>query len=291
MATSTTRSTLDRIIATIGDLPASPAIVSSVMGLTSNPDSKIVDVSRVLSADQSLTAKILRLSNSSFYGRPKEVRSLQEAILLLGFSTLRSIVMATSAHLLYTRGVMNGPGGKLWRHSLASAIAARQVAKYVNHKQQEEIFIAALLHDIGKLVLLQKLPERYQEVISAVEAGEGSFFEVEAALLGFNHCEVASILLEQWHFPTVLSQAVFDHHSEPTSTDEGSICMSGVVQLGNLMAKELGIGFNDRGSLNLAEETPARMLALAEPDLARLLDETQEYYGVETGILEESCAA
>jgi putative nucleotidyltransferase with HDIG domain len=291
MTTSTTKSTLDRIISTVGDLPASPAIVSTVMGLTSNPDSKIVDVTRVLSADQSLTAKILKLSNSSFYGRPKEVQSLQEAILLLGFSTLRSIVIATSAHLLYTRGVMDGPGGKLWRHSLASAIAARQVAQHVGHKNQEEIFIAALLHDIGKLVLLQKLPDRYNEVIQRAERGEGSFFEVEASLLGFNHCEVASILLDQWHFPATLCEAVFHHHSEPTANGDGAISVSGVVQLGNLMAKDLGVGFNDRGSENLAAEPSARLLSLDQAQLAHLLEEAEEYYRVETGILEESCAA
>lgn len=91
-----TTSILDRIISTLGDLPASPAIVSTVMGLTSNPDSKVTEISKVLSADQSLTAKVLKLSNSSFYGRPKGVKTLQEAILLLGFFTVRSIVVATS---------------------------------------------------------------------------------------------------------------------------------------------------------------------------------------------------
>ena len=126
MATSQTKDPiLDRIISTLGDLPASPAIVSTVMGLTSNPDSKIVDISKVLSADQSLTAKVLKLSNSSFYGRPKEVKTLEEAILLLGFFTVRSIVIATSAHTMYTKEIAGNSPEKLWQHSLATAVAAR----------------------------------------------------------------------------------------------------------------------------------------------------------------------
>jgi len=289
MTTTTgARSTLDRIISTIGELPASPAIVSTVMGLTSNPDSKIVDVSRVLSADQSLTAKILKLSNSSFYGRPKGVQSLQEAILLLGFSTLRSIVVATSAHLMYTRGVMSGPGGELWRHSLATAVAARQVAKRIGHPQQEEIFIAALLHDIGKLVLLQKMPEQYKKVISTVEALGVTYFEAEASVFGFNHCDVAGILLEQWHFPNLLRDAIIAHHDAPVQPESGPVPIATLVNLGNHMARHLSLKAGAKPDLPLHEQPAAQILGLDETKLAALMAEAEEYYQNETGIFEGS---
>lgn len=289
MTTSTgARSTLDRIIATIGELPASPAIVSTVMGLTANPDSKIMDVSRVLSADQSLTAKILKLSNSSFYGRPKGVQSLQEAILLLGFSTLRSIVVATSAHLMYTRGILKGPGGDLWRHSLATAVAARQVAKQINHPMQEEIFIAALLHDIGKLVLLQKMPEQYQKVIATVENLGTSFFEAEASILGFNHCDVAGILLDQWHFPNVLRDAIVAHHDAPQPFESGPPPIAILVNLGNRMARNMGVGCKERFEASLEEQPSAILLKLDKTQLATLMTEIAEHYQNETGIFESA---
>jgi len=282
------RSTLDRIIATIGELPASPAIVSSVMGLTSNPDSKIMDVSRVLSADQSLTAKILKLSNSSFYGRPKGVQSLQEAILLLGFSTLRSIVVATSAHLMYTRGIMSGPGGDLWRHSLATAVAARQVAKRINHPMQEEVFIAALLHDIGKLVLLQKMPDQYKNVIATVQNLRVSFFEAEASILGFNHCEVAGILLEQWHFPDVLRQAIVAHHDAPQPFESGPPPIAMLVNLGNFMARNMDNGCKKQSEVPLEEQPSAVLLKLDKAKLSALMAEIIEHYQNETSIFEST---
>lgn len=118
---TTSNSTLEKIIGTIGDLPASPAVVSVVMGLTSNLDSNVDEISKVLCSDQSLTAKVLMLSNSSFYGRSKEVVSLDEAIPILGFFSVRSMVIATSAQTMYSSGEKDNPREWLWRHSLSTA--------------------------------------------------------------------------------------------------------------------------------------------------------------------------
>ena len=127
MVTKSTPATVQRIVDTIGELPASPAVVGAVMNLTSDLNSTITDITRVLSADQSLTAKVLRLSNSSFYGRAKEVGTLAEAIIILGFFTVRSLVVASSAHSMYCRcnGMDRCNAERLWQHSLSTGIAAR----------------------------------------------------------------------------------------------------------------------------------------------------------------------
>ena len=110
-------SALDRLVSTVGELPASPAILSAVMGMTSNLDTRLDDLTEVLSSDVSLTAQVLKLSNSSFYGRAKEVTTLQEAVPILGFFALRSMVMASAAHTMFSDDNPNSTRSRLWRHS------------------------------------------------------------------------------------------------------------------------------------------------------------------------------
>lgn len=277
---------LKRILETVGELPASPAVVSSVMGLTSNLDSKVTDISNVLAADPSLTAKVLKLSNSSFYGRPKGVISLQEAVLILGFFTVRSMVIATSAHTMYSKNDTDGTRSKLWQHSLSAAVAGRQIATFINHPQREEVFIAALLHDIGKLVLLQRMPQQYREVLDAVAKEQGSFTEVEDEVLGFNHCEVAAILLEKWSFPTSLIEAIQRHHDPPPLLEDQPIPIAHVVNLANQMAKLTNVGFPDRKVENLSEMKSARLMSLDQETLDTIFEQFQEFYKIETSIFE-----
>ena len=277
-----------RIASMIGELPASPAIISAVMGLTSDLDSNVADISRVLASDQSLTAKVLKLSNSSFYGRSKEVKSLQEAILILGFFTVRSIVIATSTHRLYSTSRAEAPQSKLWRHTLSTAIASRQIAEHLGHVAKEEIFIGALLHDIGKLVMIQHLYDEYADVIASVEGRHRAFVEAETEQLGFTHCDVAGILLEKWSFPSSLTDAIRTHHNLPPCDPDRPVPLSYLISLGNQMAKNLGVGFDDRRSGDLMAEPAAVALGLDRLTLELLQEQVQQHYQSEVRIFEEA---
>lgn len=271
----------------VGELPAAPAVVSAAMGLTTNLQSNVSDISKVLSSDQSLVAKVLKLSNSAYYGRSKEVKTVQEAILVLGFRAVRSILIATSAHSMYNRGEESGSETKLWRHSLSTAIAARQLAKHIKHPEKEEIFVAALLHDIGKLVLLQKLPEWYRKIVDEVEEHAGSFRKVESRVFHFTHCDVASLLLAQWLFPKSLVRAIYRHHRPPTFRKGGPIPIAHIINLANYMAKNLNVGFNDARVDILAHLKSARLMSLDEETLDQVFDEFQANYRAEIRIFEE----
>lgn len=279
--------TVDKIISTIGELPASPAIVSAVMGMTSDLDANVTDISRVLAADQSLTAKVLKLSNSSFYGRSKEVKSLHEAILILGFFTVRSMVIATSTHRMFNGGESQAAQGKLWRHTLSAAIAARQVASQLRYPGKDEVFIAALLHDIGKLVLLQKLPAPYGKVIQKAEREHEDFYLVEKERLGFTHCDVARVLLQKWSFPESLIEAIYNHHDLPGPNDDGQPPMAYIINLGNYLSKTLGVGFDDRRIEDLSGLPAAIALGFNEESLADLQQAFAEHYQTEVKIFEE----
>ncbi len=271
---------LEKIVSSIGDLPATPAIIASLMSLTSNLNTDINKITQALMSDQSLTARVLKLSNSSFYGRAKEVKTLKEAIILLGFKTLRSLVVATSTHSLY-----NTTGGeshnKLWEHTLATAISCRSLAKKVGHPNVEEAFIAGLLHDIGKLVFLQKKPTEYTEIIVKVEMSEKTFVEFEDEKFGFNHTDIGLLLLHNWSFPQMLSNAVFEHHDPIDLDDESRASLSAIINLGNFIAKKLDVGFKDYSPENLAEIPSAHKLQLTGTMLEDLVNELREQFEYE----------
>lgn len=281
--------TLDMIISSIGDLPATPAIISTLMSLTADLNADIDKISRAISSDQSLTARVLKLSNSSFYGRTKEVRTLNEAILLLGFKTLRSMVVASSTHSLYQSTGSGDAQEKLWEHSLATAIASRLVAASIRHPLAEEAFIAGLLHDIGKLVLLQKRGGEYKDIIAGVESSGETFLDVEDEVFGFNHTDVGLLLLHKWSFPQILANAVFEHH-EPIDAESDVPPLSFIIHFGNHVAKRLDIGFNDTRVEDLTTLPSMARLGLTPEALETLEPALAEQFDYEKEILAPAAA-
>jgi len=284
---------IEKIISTVGELPASPAIVSSVMGLTSNLDTDVDQLGKVLSTDQALSAKVLKLSNSSFYGRSKGVGTLKEAILILGFYTLRSLVIASSTHSLYKRKDESQFEQKLWEHSLATAMAGRLVCSKIRHKQIEETFIAGLLHDIGKLVLSQKLSEEYDKICLRVESESASFIDIERDELGFSHVEVAQLLLTKWNFPQFLTDAICAHHN-PEQIDEEfdpdnpkSIPVPYLVQFANNLAKHVDCGFSDFKQDNLSESMVAKAAGFDAEKIDELIAELSELFQAEKHLFDD----
>lgn len=282
-ATIPANSAAERIISTIGELPASPAIVSAVMGLTSSVETDISKLVKVLSADQALTAKVLKLSNSSFYGRSKGVSTLKEAILILGFYTLRSLVIASSTHSLYKRKDSNSLEQALWEHSLATAISCKEVAREIHHNNIEEAFIAGLMHDLGKLILSQKMPAEYDAIVEEVRSSQRSFLEVEMEILGFNHVDVAKALFDKWNFPTFLSSAIYYHHrpdSKPVSSgasrSPAEIPLAYIVNFCDQVARHVDCGFDDAMIEDLATMPLALKVGLKQEKIDSMLERLAE---------------
>ncbi len=283
-----------KIISTMGELPASPAIVSTVMGLTSNLDTDVAQLGKVLSADQALSAKVLKLSNSSFYGRPKGVGTLKEAILILGFYTLRSLVVASSTHSLFKKKNESYVEQRLWEHSLATAMASRIISRKIRHPQIEEAFIVGLMHDLGKLILSQKLSEQYELVCRQVESESLTFMEVETEQLGFGHVEVGRLLFERWNFPSMLTSAISNHH-DPRHDDDAdterlvasNVPIAFITQFCNELAKQIDCGFNDRRLDDLTSLPLAQIAGFGQIDIDNLVEELDEAYQSEKYLFEE----
>ncbi len=287
---------LKRVIATLGELPVSQVgVVSTVMRMTADINTEIHKLSQVLSADQGLTARVLRMSNSPFYGRMRGVGSLNEAIMILGFYTIRSLVVATSTHAMFKRDSNGELEKDLWRHSLAVGLGARIVSRRINSSCAEESFLAGLMHDIAILILLQRFPQEYMPVITEIRAGRESLPDVEKEILGVSHTELGAIILEQWNLPRFLVEVTrHHHHPESVPADAGKdgsgkeiVRTAHVVCFADGLAKSLGYGFHQPPQINLTEHPSAKFLGLTPEAIGQVSEELSARFAEELKLFEE----
>ena len=234
--------TLDEALTQLHQLPAIPAVVQEVVASFSQPNVDIDKLAGKIGQDQALTAKILRVSNSSFYGFPRKIASLHDAVVIMGFAGVRSLVLSTGLIHAFEQasgGTLNR--AEYWKRSLRVATYAKAVASCL--KQSPEIaFTAGLLHDIGQLVLDTCLPEQYQQAIDKAQAENCDLMTAEAAVLGFQHDALGAEVARRWNFPTVIEQAIRDCHSldmralEPIST---VVCLAVRLEQGELETRNI----------------------------------------------------
>jgi HD-like signal output (HDOD) protein len=194
---------LAKVASLVDDLPSLPAVAQEVLAMLSDPSTKPESLQASLSRDPALSLKVLRISNSAYYRRGREITSLADAIVLLGFKTVQSLVMSSAVHRVLSSA--GGIAAQLWEHCFAVGAACREVAALNGARmmEKEEAFMVGLFHDVGKGIIGTKFPGIYK-------AGIGVAGETEQ--LGFNHAELAGVLLEKWDIPDDLTQSVLMHH-------------------------------------------------------------------------------
>jgi putative nucleotidyltransferase with HDIG domain len=255
------------LIANLGDLPPLPQVAAQVLRLAADPDSSTDDLQRVIATDQALTAQILKIANSAMFGMMREVKTLTQAIMTLGFSTIKSVVIASSAKNLYSRGSSGLQERLMWEHALVTAIACRTMARGLRFPRVEEAFLGGLMHDIGKSVMGVKFPERFGQLVRAVYNGElVDGIEVELETFGFDHAMVGEALLHSWNLSGSLEQAVRWHH-DPASSPEEHRLLSALVALGNRVALEQRAGIGRPEVLEGATHQAMEILQLTEEGL------------------------
>ena len=205
---------LRKIVDDIQDLPTLPTIASTVTRLVAAEDSTATDIAGMIGNDQSLTAKILKIANSAFYGLPKDVRTLRAAIVLLGFNSIKNIVLAASVfEAFYGQGSTGQlDRAALWTHSVACAAASKVIAARQQVADSEEVFFAGLMHDLGKVILDHYVHDAFAEVIQLARQRKCLLLEAERELLGVSHAEVGYWLADRWQLPIYLGQAMGFHH-------------------------------------------------------------------------------
>ena len=242
---------LKNIIMTTRDLPAMPQVASKVLELSSDPNTSALQLQQIISDDQAMTARILKIANSAMYSCSRKVKTLTEAIVMLGFNSIRSLVVTSAARNLYnTRNATTGLKERLlWEHSIGVAFACRLLVQERVPSLAEEAFLAGLMHDIGKLVLNLRVPEQFDEIVQVVYNDNRPFNLTEKAILGFDHAEVGARLVNKWNLSPVLEDTILNHHNPEAMTIDNQLLL--YLDLGNKVCHKLGIGFIDEPDLDL----------------------------------------
>lgn len=218
-----------------GELPALPKAACHIMAVIEDPKTTATRLEKALAFDQALTAKVLRIANSPFYGAVREIRTVSEAIVRLGFVTIRNWTLVTAA-----RSIFLAPGSgmlyqKIWRQSVLSAMAGQLVAQALRGREPESVFIGGLMQNIGQLVLARSNPELFQEILGqSMELGI-PYHEVERTILGFDHGELGALLIHEWNLSPDLEDAVRWHHRFEEE-DAGNTKVAAMIALGEEIA-------------------------------------------------------
>jgi putative nucleotidyltransferase with HDIG domain len=265
---------LQEIVRNAGDLPTFPATAMTAMQMTENSETGARELQSVISKDQALTARILKIVNSAMYCFEREISTLSHAITILGLDTVRSIIITAALQQIFQHGSAQPQDltSKLfWEHSYGTAVAAKAIAARCNYPLPEEAFSCGLLHDMGKMVMLKNQRQLYQEILNQVYCGEATFIEAELEAFGYTHAHLGALLATKWHFPERLVEGILYHHNfeEAPSFQK----LPAVVALANAMMVVLEVGFMKDPSLRLDEEPSARYLSLAAPALEKTVVE------------------
>ncbi len=270
---------LEQLINSASDLPTIPVVATKVLQLIESETTTAEDLAKVVSSDPAVAARVLKISNSSFFGCRRQITTLSHAIMMLGYNTLKSLVMAASVKQVYKS---YGLAEKmLWEHSFGAALAARIIATTTQQINDEEAFLGGLFHDIGKTIMNNIDSQRFQMVIQKCYNENISFQQAEQEFYPYSHADVGGLVIEKWNFPEMLMKAVLEHHRFGFGEDEDpyQILLTSTVGLANLFCHRIGLGQREPDeTLDLAGSVPARLLNLDESQLEVMLASFEQAY-------------
>lgn len=226
----------------IRDLPTLPVVFVRIMKVLRNSNASVKDIARVVEADQAITMKILRLINSSFYGLSRRMDSVQQAIVLLGANTLKNVVISASVFKALGGNSQNKTFNReaFWQHSIGCGMIARFLGNQTGCGREEEAFISGVIHDIGKVVLDQYFPDRFQAVLDCLRGRQISFYQAETEALGFSHAQVGAALAKIWGLPPNLVDVIGRHHEFEASAKHARLVA--LIQISNMLARQYQVG-------------------------------------------------
>jgi putative nucleotidyltransferase with HDIG domain len=264
--------TLDQVVDSVQDLPSLPAVVMELLGSIEQDDVDISVLAKKVSYDQALTAKTLRLANSSSFGLQVKVTTIQQAITYLGFQTTRNLITAAAVTGCFSSGRCAGFDDKaFWRHSIAVAACARALARRMRFNQ-DYAFTAGLLHDIGRLVLVTAAPQAYAEVVEWRLRHDGGWQEAERAVLGVDHVEAGVALAGHWNFSDTMRQAIAFHHAPDTP---GAGFLAAIVHVANAIVHALDIAGEENERVPRVASVAWDAMGLNEEAYLHLFRETE----------------
>ena len=263
---------LETAIMTAADLPTIPVIAIKVMQLIESETATAEELAKIVASDPAVAARVLKISNSSFYGCRRQIQTISSAIVILGFSTLRSLVVAASLKQVYKPFGLTEK--MLWEHSFAAGLAAKIIAQESRAVNEEEAFLAGMFHDIGKIIMNTLDREKFQEVMQHCYNEGISFEDAERGVYPFSHEEVGANVIKKWNFPDNLATAILQHHTLQFAASDGPalVKLTAVTSLADQFCLKLGIGVREPREVDLAGSKAAQILNLSEGKIAATMD-------------------
>jgi putative nucleotidyltransferase with HDIG domain len=262
----------DDLLISVSKLPVLSKVVSHAIKIISDPNCSIRELVDVISKDQSISAKVVKLANSAFYGTPRRITSLSEALVRLGLKTTNSLLITASVSNLFKNmansNILNQR--QLWSHSYAVAFTSGSIAKASRRADRDLAFTSGILHDIGKLILANYLKSSYEEVFKLALNSNAELWDVEEKTLGFSHATVGGLVLDHWSFPEAIITSIANHHKVISESEFDPLV--GILQLSDGLVIEKGIGISSGPPRLEAFELIQNKLGLSDEMLLGISD-------------------
>ncbi len=265
------------LVKDVSNLVSMPEVYYRILDLAENENSTAAEIGEVISHDTGLTARLLRIANSAFYGFPSSIETVSRAITVIGLRELRDLVLATSAidafeHIPLDMANMR----KFWHHSLYTGVCARILANRAKVLHSERLFVAGLLHDIGHLVMFMKLPGQLRQCMVLAGREDLDIHQAERRLLGFDHAELGAALLTHWKLPPGLAQTTRFHH-EPARAEKFQLECA-IVHVANILAKHADLADVVAAGDFSYDQTALRLLTFTPDQADEIRQQAQQQF-------------
>lgn len=264
--------TLRSKIENIDNLPTIPPVLRNLLNIIENPQVSLSEIGNFILKDPALTTRILKVVNSPVYGFPGRISTISQALILLGLNVVKGMLLGVSVFEVMKK-VMAG----LWEHSIGCAVTARIISQRKASSYLEEVAVAALLHDIGKVVLGLKFSDEYKKVLKEAENKSIFIFDSERKQFSVDHAAVGAWLTEKWKFPRSLVE-VIEYHHKPRLSKNVPV-QTAIVHLSDILVRAKGFGFAGDNFVPAIYSSALQLLDLKETDIKDILDEMEDSLG------------
>jgi HD-like signal output (HDOD) protein len=275
-----------QVLRDIRNLPTLPDVVMEILRLCDDQSATTREISQLIEKDPVLTTKVLKLVNSSYFGLSKEIYSVNQALVLIGYNNLKSLIMSASMLQVFHQDSQVGSFSRkaLWKHSIGVGIGARFLAKRFRMGDAEQAFVAGLIHDVGKVIIDWFFHPQFEEIIEKVDRDRCWIRDAERQVMQVTHEEVGSYLASRWNLPDMLKEAIAFHHS-PSRSSEHAVTAA-QVQLADALIREMGIGYGGDPTIPQVDGDISAILSISESpdelveDLKQEVERSEDLFGM-----------